>query len=431
MNHPRDQLLAAFKAAVKAARPDQAVRAAVQSIQPPAGRTIVVGGGKAATSMAKALEEAWEGPLEGVVVTRYGHAVERPTRIKLLEASHPVPDAMSEFAGSRILEAVHGLSSDDLVIVLLSGGGSALMVAPSGVTLAQKLQINQQLLNSGADITEMNTVRKHLSRLKGGRLALEAAPARVVSLIVSDVVGDDLSTIASGPTVPDPTTFADAIRVLEKYQIDSPSALEHFRSGASETLKSDHPVFTRVENHLIVTNANALEAARIQLEQSGFKARIWSDGITGEARDAAQSHAQAARTLEPGTAILSGGETTVTVRGTGRGGRNCEFLLALALELAGEAGIHAIACDTDGIDGVSEAAGAIITPDSLERARELGLNARAMLENNDAYSFFKALGDLVVVGPTGTNVNDFRCLLREASNQPRGVINDSLLHFRP
>jgi glycerate 2-kinase len=412
MNNPRDQLLAAFNAAVKAALPDRAVREAVQSIQRPLGRTIVVGGGKAAASMAKALEAAWEGDLEGVVVTRYGHAIERPTRIKLLEASHPVPDAASEDAATQILESVRGLSSDDLVIVLISGGGSALMVAPNGVTLEEKLRINQLLLNSGADIGEINTVRKHLSKLKGGRLALEAAPARVISLIVSDVVGDDLSTIASGPTVPDPTTFRDAIHVLKKYEIESQPVLEHFQKSQDETPKSDHPAFARVENQLIVTNATALEAARNQLENFGISAKILSDSITGEARDAARTHALEAHKLESGTALLSGGETTVTVRGTGRGGRNCEFLLALALELKSEPDLYAIACDTDGIDGVSEAAGAIITPNSLERAAHLGLDAQAMLENNDAYSFFAALGDLVVIGPTGTNVNDFRVVLR-------------------
>jgi glycerate 2-kinase len=410
--NPRDQLLAAFKAAVNAALPDQAVREAVQSIQRPPGRTIVVGGGKAAASMAKALEDAWDGPLEGVVVTRYGHAVEHPKRIKLLEASHPVPDLASEYAASQILESVRGLSRDDLVIVLISGGGSALMVAPNGVTLEEKFRINQQLLNSGADITEMNTVRKHLSRLKGGRLALAAAPARVISLIVSDVVGDDLSTIASGPTVPDPTTFQDAIRVLEQYGIDSPATLEHFQTSHDETPKLNHPAFARVVNRLIVTNATALEAARIQLGSFGINTHIWSDSITGEAREAARTHALAAQTLEPGTAFVSGGETTVTVHGTGRGGRNCEFLLALALELEGAPDLYAIACDTDGIDGVTEAAGAIITPDSLERAARFGLDAQALLENNDAYSFFAALDDLVVVGPTGTNVNDFRCVLR-------------------
>ncbi len=412
MNQTRDQLLIAFQSAVNAAKPDQAVRQAVQSIPRPKGKTIVVGGGKAAASMAKALEDAWDGNLGGVVVTRYGHATEQLGRIRLLEASHPVPDQASEHAATQILKAVHGLSSDDLVIVLISGGGSALMVAPNGVTLPEKLLINQQLLNSGADIFEMNTVRKHLSNLKGGHLALAAAPARVIALIVSDVVGDDLSTIASGPTVADPTRFEDAIRVLEKYQINSIPALEHFRTSSLETPKPGHPAFARVENHLIVTNVTALEAARVQLEVAGIKTRIHSDSIMGEARDAARLHALEARLLEPGTAFLSGGETTVTVRGTGRGGRNCEFLLALALELEGEANLYAIACDTDGIDGVTEAAGAILTPDSLERAARLGLDANAMLENNDAYSFFAALGDLVVIGPTGTNVNDFRCVVR-------------------
>ncbi len=415
MIQARDRLLAAFQTAVKTARPDQAVCQAAQSIRRPAGKTIVVGGGKAAASMAKAFEDTWEAELEGLVVTRYGHALDKPKRIKLLEAGHPVPDNASEYAGSQILKAVRGLSSDDLVVVLLSGGGSALMVAPNGVALSEKLQINRSLLNSGADINEMNAVRKHLSRLKGGRLALAASPARVISLIVSDVVGDDLSTIASGPTAPDPTTFQDAIRVLEKYNIDSPSVLGFFRDSKFETLKPDHPAFSRVENHLIVTNASALEVARVLLENAGIKTRIHADNITGEARKAAKTHALEAQLLSPGTAFLSGGETTVTVRGTGRGGRNCEFLLALALELKGAPDLYAIACDTDGIDGVTEAAGAILTPETLERAARLGLDAPAMLENNDSYSFFAALNDLVVVGPTGTNVNDFRCVMRTVS----------------
>jgi len=419
MTSPRAQLLAAFEAAVKAARPDQAVKDAVRLISPPLssqGRTIVVGGGKAAASMAKALEDAWAEvwacELSGVVVTRYGHAVVQPQRIELLEASHPVPDAAGQYAATRILEAVTGLTPDDLVIVLISGGGSALMVAPNGVTLEEKLRINGQLLNSGADIGEINTVRKHLSKLKGGYLALVAAPSRVVSLIVSDVVGDDLSTIASGPTVPDPSTVQDALEVLIKYDIDSSAAFKHFRNSPVETPKAGHPAFARVENHLIVTNATALEAARETLEGFGTQARVWSDCVTGEAREAAKTHAEHAKTLERGAAFLSGGETTVTVRGNGRGGRNCEFLLALALELNGRSDLYAIACDTDGIDGVTEAAGALVFPDTLERAAKLGLDARGMLENNDAYSFFAALGDLVVVGPTGTNVNDFRALMR-------------------
>lgn len=351
-----------------------------------------------------------------VVVTRYGHAIVQPIRIEMLEASHPVPDIASQEAGTRILEAVSHLSSDDLVIVLLSGGGSALMVAPNGVTLEEKLSINQQLLNSGADIGDMNIVRKHLSKLKGGRLALAAAPARVVSLIVSDVVGDDLSTIASGPTVPDPSTSQDALKVIQRFNINSPTAIQYLKQNHNDIPKANHPAFSRVQNHLIVTNLIALEAAKNTLQDYKIQTQIWSDSITGEARIAAQQHAVKARTLKPGTAFLSGGETTVTVRGTGRGGRNCEFLLALALELNGSPNLYALACDTDGIDGVTEAAGAILTPDSLERAAHLGLNAKMMLENNDAYTFFAALGDLVVIGPTGTNVNDFRCVI--APHQP-------------
>ncbi len=382
----------------------------------PKGRTLVVGGGKAAAGMARALELAWSGELSGVVVTRYGHALEHPERIEVLEASHPIPDEASQLAGSRILQAVSGLSHEDLVICLLSGGGSALMVAPDGLSLQEKQILNQQLLHSGADIFDMNAVRKHLSRLKGGQLALKAMPARIVSLIVSDVVGDDLSVIASGPTVPDPSTFQDAIHILEKYKIRAPAALEHFQRGLRgkipETPKPGHPAFARTENRLIVTNRTSLEAARQTLEEVGFQARLLSDRVTGEARKAASEHAREALRLAPNQALLSGGETTVTVRGSGRGGRNLEFLLALALELCGTQGIHAIACDTDGIDGSEKAAGAILTPDTIKRAEQLCLNPRSMLENNDAYTFFSILGDLITTGPTGTNVNDFRCVLK-------------------
>ncbi len=410
----RANLLNAFHTAVDAAKPNRAMLGALPDA--PKGRTVVVGGGKAAAGMAVALETAWPTELSGVVVTRYGHATDQPKRIEVLEASHPVPDGASQHAGTRILETVRGLSHDDLVIVLLSGGGSALMVAPSGVTLLEKMRLSEQLLRSGADITEMNTVRKHLSKLKGGHLAVAAMPARVVSLIVSDVVGDDLSVIASGPTAPDPSTFQDAIQVLEKYRINAPDVFQHFQRGALgmilETPKSNHPAFDRAENHLIVTNATALEAAKNALKHAGFQARVFSDRIMGEAKDAALEHAREAIKLAPGAAFLSGGETTVTVRGNGRGGRNLEFLLALALELQGERGIHAIACDTDGIDGISNAAGAIITPDTLERAAKLGLNVQSSLEQNDAHTFFSSLGDLVQTGPTGTNVNDFRCVLK-------------------
>lgn len=411
---PREVLLRAFQAAVDAAQPNRAMLGALPDV--PKGRTVVVGGGKAASGMAVALEQAWDGELSGVIVTRYGHTLEHPERIELLEASHPIPDEASQRAGTRILEAVRGLSDDDLVIALLSGGGSALMVAPEGVALEEKIRLNTQLLRSGADITEMNTIRKHLSRLKGGRLTVAAMPAKVVSLIMSDVVGEDLSVIASGPTVPDPSTFQDALRILEKYEIHVPDALHHLQRGARgeipETPKPGHPAFADTENHLIVTNKTSLEAARHVLEQNGFQAQILSDEITGEARDAAEAHALEALKLAPRQSFLSGGETTVTVRGSGRGGRNLEFLLALALELRGVSGIYAIACDTDGIDGTSNAAGAILMPDTLERAEKLGLDARTSLEHNDAHSFFEHLGDLIVTEPTGTNVNDFRCVLR-------------------
>lgn len=410
-------LLDAFRVAVEAARPEAAVRAAAQSMARPRGRTVVVGGGKAASGMARAFEQAW-GPeaLSGVVVTPYGHALERPQSISVLEAGHPLPDAASEAAGERMLAEVRGLGRDDLVVALLSGGGSALMVAPDGVSLAEKLRITGLLLRSGADIGEINTVRKQLSRLKGGRLALAAAPARVVSLIVSDVVGDDLSTIASGPTVPDSSTPGEALAVLERYSLDSPPARRHLLAQAGRPQAK----LAGGEAHLIVTNRLALVAARAELEQAGYAARIWSDSVTGEAREAAREHAAQARALRPGEALLSGGETTVTVRGRGRGGRNCEFLLALAVALGEGAGLYALACDSDGIDGsssdgVNPAAGALLTPDTLTRAARLGLNARAMLDDNDAAGFFAALDDLVVVGPTGTNVNDVRIILR-----PRG-----------
>ncbi len=412
----RQALLDAFNAAVVAAMPEGAVRAAAKSMARPRGRTVVVGGGKAGSGMARAFEEAWDVPLEGVVVTPYGHAHQRPQRIELLEAGHPLPDAASEAAGMRMLEAVRNLSSDDLVVALLSGGGSALLVAPDGVTLAEKLRITGLLLRSGADIGEINTVRKQLSRLKGGRLALAAAPARVVSLIVSDVVGDDLSTIASGPTVQDHGTPGEALAVLKRYGTESPQARKHLLAQVGRPQAK----LAGGEAHLIVTNRLALTAARAELEQAGYAARIWSDSVTGEAREAARLHAAQARALKPGEALLSGGETTVTVRGTGRGGRNCEFLLALALALGEGAGLYALACDSDGIDGASSdgvnpAAGALLTPDTLTRAARLGLNARAMLDDNGAADFFAALGDLVVVGPTGTNVNDVRVVLR-----PRG-----------
>ena len=322
-------------------------------------------------------------------MTRYGHGLSQRGRIAVLEASHPLPDEAGASAGIAMLRAVSELGADDLVIALISGGGSALLCAPYGVTLAQKIALTSELLRCGAEIAEINTVRKHLSLIKGGRLAA-ATRARVLSLIVSDVVGDDPSSIASGPTAPDATSYAEALAILERYDIRADEARTHLQCGArgelAETPKPGDSLFERVENRLIVTN--------------------------GEARLAAIEHATHARRLPPGHAFVSGGETTVTVRGQGRGGRNLEFLLALAIELGNEAGIYALAADSDGFDGTEHAAGALIAPDTLRRAAKLGLDPRAMLADNDAYTFFAALGDLVVTGPTGTNVNDVRCVLR-------------------
>ena len=415
MAAPRDVLESAYLAAVQAARPEAELAAHLPP--PPAGRTVVVGAGKAAASMARALEAAYPVPVQGVVVTRYGHAAGLPAgRVRVLEAAHPVPDDAGVRAAAQVLDAVRGLSQDDLVLFLVSGGGSALLVAPDGVTLPEKAALTNDLLRSGADIASMNVVRKHLSRVKGGQLARACQPARVVSLVVSDVVGDDLSSIASGPTYPDPSSFADALAVLDRHGIAAPAARAHLERGlrgqVPETPKPGDPLFERVEHHLIATAAGSLEAARRALSRAGIAARVHSDRVTGEARDAAREHARAARSLAPGGALLSGGETTVTVRGNGRGGRNLEFLLALAIELDGAPGVHALAADTDGIDGNSEAAGAYVGPDTLARAAALGLDARATLADNDAHGFFSRIGDLLVTGPTGTNVNDFRCLLR-------------------
>lgn len=412
----RELLRRAFDVAVEAARPERVV---ARFLPPaPQGRTVVVGAGKAAARMARAVEDAWNAELSGVVIAPYGHADEvRPSRIRVLEAAHPVPDEAGVAATGEVLQAVRDLSPNDLVLCLLSGGGSALLVAPWGVTLAQKADLTRQLLSSGAGIGQINAVRKHLSRVKGGQLARACLPARLVSLIVSDVVGDDLSVIASGPTVPDRSSFAEALVILERYDIAAPEARRHLYAGAmgewSETPKEGEAAFARSETHLIVTNAAALGAAREYLAGEGVTARVLSDCIEGDSRRAATMHARVARELPLGAALLSGGETTTVVRaGAGRGGRNLEFLLALALELNGEAGIHALAADTDGIDGSSGAAGALITPDTLPRAEALGLNARAFLDASDAHGFFDALGDLVVTGPTGTNVNDFRLLWR-------------------
>jgi len=410
-------LRAMFEAAIRAADPERVVPAFLPD--PPAGRTVVVGAGKASAAMARALERHWPGPLEGVVVTRYGHAV-LCERIRILEAAHPVPDANSEAAARAILEAVRGLGPDDLVIALISGGGSALMALPApGLTLADKQAVNRALLRSGADIGEMNCVRKHLSAIKGGRLAAAAFPARVVTLAISDVPGDDPAVIASGPTVPDPTTFAEARSILVKYGIAEPAAvIAHLARGEDETPKPGDPRFARAEFRLIATPQRSLEAAAEVAEEAGIRPVILSDAIEGEAREVAKVMAAIARQVRrrgqparPPCVLLSGGETTVTVRGDGKGGRNVEFLLALAVALRGEPGIFAVAGDTDGVDGAEEVAGAILRPDSLERAARLGLDAKAMLARNDAHPVFAALGDQLVTGPTLTNVNDFRAVL--------------------
>ncbi len=394
---------------------------------PPQGRTIVVGGGKAGAAMAKAVEEHWRGgPLSGLVVTRYGHGVPCE-RIEVVEAAHPVPDAAGRKAAVRMLETVRGLGPDDLVLCLISGGGSALLAAPAaGLTLEDKQAVNRALLRSGANIGEMNCVRKHLSAIKGGRLAAAAAPARVVTLAISDVPGDDPSVIASGPTVPDPTTFADALAVLAKYGIGEPhAALEHLRAAKEETPKPGDPRFARNQVIMLATAQDALRAAADVARAAGVAPVILGDSIEGEARDVALVHAGIARQVarygglaEPPCVLLSGGETTVTVRGGGRGGRNAEFLLALAVALDGHPGIAAIAADTDGIDGSEDNAGALLFPDSLARAAAQHVNAKHRLAANDGHGFFAALGDLVVTGPTRTNVNDFRALLIRPEARP-------------
>ncbi len=419
MDEPRAFLTGLFHAAIDAASP--AKRLAQFLPAPPKRRTIVVGAGKAAASMAAAVEADWSGQLEGLVVTRYGHGA--PTkRIEVVEAAHPVPDAAGEKAALRILERVKGLSADDLVLCLISGGGSALLAAPApGLTLDDKRAINRALLKSGADIAEMNCVRKHLSAIKGGRLALAAAPAAVVGLVISDVPGDDLAIIGSGPTVPDPSTAAEALAILGRYAIDAPArVLAHLKSAASETPKPGDPRFAAVSNVLVATPQMSLRAAAEAARACGVTPVLLGDAIEGEAREVGKAFAGIARSVarhgEPARGpcvLLSGGETTVTVRGKGRGGRNAEFLLGLALALNGAPGVHALAGDTDGIDGSEDNAGAYVAPDTLARAAALGLKATERLADNDAYALFQALGDLIVTGPTLTNVNDFRAILIE------------------
>jgi len=417
IHDPRALLRTMFDAAIAAALPDKTLPRYLP--KPPKGRTLVIGCGKAAASMAKAVEDHWPGQLTGMVVTRYGYNV--PTkRIEVVEASHPVPDESGRKAAERMLNMVRGLSADDLVLFLVSGGGSALLSLPApGLTLSDKQAINKALLKSGANITEMNCVRKHLSAVKGGRLAAACAPARVITLAISDIPGDDPAAIASGPTVADATTFADAAGILKKYGIEEPKAvLEHLRAAKEETPKPGDSRLASTELHMVAAPQMSLEAAAETARKAGIAPVILGDAIEGEAREVAIVHAGIARQVkrhgQPAKrpcVLLSGGETTVTVRSSGRGGRNAEFLLALAVALGGETGIHALAGDTDGIDGTEDNAGAIVTPDSLTRAAARKLDAKKMLADNDGYSFFSGLGDLVVTGPTLTNVNDFRAIL--------------------
>lgn len=424
--NPRELLLQSFRAAVDAADPLKSLAAFL----PPAdeirrfGRTVVVGAGKAAASMAKAVEDHWPAdlPLEGLVVTRYAHGLPC-RRIEVIEAGHPVPDEAGEQAAAEILRRAAALDGDDLLLVLVSGGGSSLLSLPvDAVPGADLKTVTRALLASGAPIQEMNIVRKHLSRVQGGRLA-QATRARVLALVISDVAGDDLSAIASGPCAPDPSTYADAIDVLARWGVDPPASIEaHLQAGAhgevDETPKPGDPLFDRVRAELVATAHRSLEAGAAVFERAGVRAAILGDTVTGEARDVAQVMGALAREIaaydEPFArpiVLVSGGECTVTVRGGGRGGRCAEFLLALARELDGVPGAWAIAADTDGIDGVEDNAGALLAPDTLTRARAAGLDARRLLDDNDAWRFFSSLGDLVVTGPTRTNVNDYRAIL--------------------
>ncbi len=432
LNDPRALLRHLYDVAVQRALPLHNTAAHLPA--PPKGRTLVLGAGKAGGAMAHAVEALWpkDVSLSGLVVTRYGHTPPRPQglaqRIEVVEAAHPVPDAAGLDAAQRMLALTQGLTEDDLVFCLISGGGSALLTLPcEGLTLADKQRINRQLLESGAHIGEMNAVRKHLSRIKGGRLAAACAPARVVTLTISDVPGDEVSVIASGPTVADATTCADALDILRRYGIDVPPAVRaQLENGALETPKPGDPRLARCETHLIATPQQSLEAAADAARALGLRAYVLSDEIEGESREVGKVHAALARSaaldrssFEAPCVVLSGGETTVTVRPRaegqprGRGGRAGEFCMGLVQALGGQANVWALAADTDGIDGVEDNAGAMVTPDTLARAASKGLKLTEHLARNDAYGFFEPLGDLVITGPTHTNVNDFRAILIE------------------
>lgn len=417
LDEPKALLRSLFETAISAADPARVL--ARHLPPPPKGRTLVIGAGKAAASMACAVEAAWPGELSGLVVTRYGHRL--PTRtIEVIEASHPVPDAAGLAGSSRILASLKGLTEDDLVLCLISGGASALLPLPlEGLGLENEQSLNKALLTCGATISEMNCVRRHLSAIKGGRLALACYPARLVTLLISDVPGDAPIDIGSGPTIADPTTCADALAIIARYGIEmSDKVHEVLVSGRGESVKPGDPRLATSEVRMIATPQMALEAAAEAARKTGIPAHILSDSIEGEARDVGKVLAavalQVARHNEPFAppcVLLSGGETTVTVRGAGRGGRNVEFLLALGLALDGHPGIFALAGDTDGVDGLEEIAGAYVAPDSLARAWKKGIKPQDSLAANDGHGFFEALGDSVVTGPTLTNVNDFRAIL--------------------
>ncbi|MEI4484798.1 glycerate kinase [Frigidibacter sp. MR17.14] len=421
----RHLLRSMFSAAVASAQPLGAVWPHVPKPQdlPPGGRLVVLGAGKAAAAMAVAVERAWpqSEPLSGLVITRYGHMPRHaPKRIDVVEAAHPVPDSAGLTATERMLEIAAMLGPKDLALVLISGGGSSLLTAPpQGVTLAEKQELSRALLASGATIGEMNVIRRHLSRVKGGRLAAACHPARVLTLMISDVPGDDPMVIASGPTVGDPTTVADARRLLDRYGITPPASIAAALARPdAESVKPDDPRLARAEARLVASPSIALHAACEAAQTRGMDCHILGDALEGESRDMAKVLGGIARSVsdkglpfQKPCVLISGGESTVTVRGNGRGGRNVEFLLALALTLEGAEGIHALSADTDGVDGAEEVAGAFIGPDTLSRARAQGRDPRGDLDDNDAHSLFAALGDQIVTGPTLTNVNDFRAIL--------------------
>ncbi len=420
MENARALLREMFDAAIASAQPELCVPPHLPD-EPPKGRFIVIGAGKASAAMARVVEDHWSGPLEGLVITRYGYSV-ACDRIEIVEAAHPVPDEAGHKAAERMLDYVSDLTEDDVVLCLISGGGSALMPLPlKGLTLADKRDVNTALLRSGATITEMNCVRRHLSAIKGGRLAAACHPAKLLTLMISDVPGDDPIDIASGPTVADPTTLADALKIVRRYRLDLPQAvMDVLADNSSESIKPGDPRLDRAEAKIIAAPQLALEAAAELARTQGYETHVLGDAIEGEARDVGLVMAGMARQVavkgQPFTApciLLSGGETTVTIKGKGRGGRNVEFLLSLAVALDRLENIYALAGDTDGVDGAEEIAGAMITPDTLERAQAKGLSASAELDDNNAHGFFEALGDQVVTGPTLTNVNDFRAILIE------------------